>query len=91
MYRVQLAATTAEMFRRLPPDIKQQIKKTLRQLHDAPYAGKALQNELADLRSLKMKRYRAVYQADDSQGIITVYAIGHRREIYDIVAMLIPK
>jgi mRNA interferase RelE/StbE len=89
MYRVQLTATAAEMFRRLPPDIKQQIKNTLRQLYDTPFAGKALQNELGDLRSLKMKRYRAVYEVDDLHRMITVYAIGHRREIYDIVAALI--
>jgi len=91
MYRVQLTPTAAEMFQRLAPEIKNQIKNTLQQLYDAPYAGKALQNELGDLRSLKMKRYRAVYEVKDPNRMVTIFAIGHRREIYEIVAALIPR
>ena len=89
MYRVQLTATAAEMFNRLHPDIKSQIKSTLRLLYETPYMGKALQDELGDLRSMKIKRYRAVYLVNDQKRIVTVYAIGHRRDIYDIVTALL--
>jgi len=75
MYRVKLTATASEMFTILHPDIKKQIRATLKTLYNAPYLGKALQGELNHLRSLKMKRYRAIYQVNNENRTIIVYAI----------------
>lgn len=85
MYRVKLTQTAADMFARLHPDTRKQIRAALRTLYETPYRGKHLQGELAHLRSLKMKRYRAVYHVNDAHQTIIVYAIGHRRDIYEIV------
>ncbi len=89
MYRVKLTHTATENFKQLHPDIKKQLKSMLSTLYTDPYQGKALQDELFDFRSLKMKRYRAIYQIDDQSRTIIVYAIGHRRDIYEIVTELI--
>ena len=88
MYRVKLTPTAAEIFNRLHPDIKKQLKSLLKALYNTPYIGKALQDELINFRSLKMKRYRAIYQIDDHNKTIIVYAIGHRRDIYEIITEL---
>ncbi|MDY0222115.1 MAG: type II toxin-antitoxin system RelE/ParE family toxin [Desulfobacterium sp.] len=88
MYRVKLTATASKMFMVLHPDIKKQIKSTLKTLYSDPYLGKALQDELVDFRSLKMKRYRAIYQVSDENRTIIIYAIGHRKDIYEIVTEL---
>ena len=88
-YRVKLTATAAEMFNNLHPDIKKQLKATLKELYKTPYLGKTLQNELVDLRSLKMKRYRTIYQIDDQNKTIIIYAIGHRRDIYEVITKLV--
>lgn len=87
-YRVKLTPTASNMFNRLHPKIRKELKSELKNLYHAPYAGKALQHELEQFRSLKIKRYRAIYQVDDESGIIIVYAIGHRRDIYDIIRLL---
>ncbi len=89
MYRVKLTATAAEMFSNLHPDIKKQIMTTLKELYKTPYLGKSLQNELIDFRSLKMKRYRAIYQIDNQDKTIIIYAIGHRRDIYEVITELV--
>lgn len=89
IYRVKLTATAAEMFNNLHPDIKKQLKITLKELYKTPHLGKSLQNELIDLRSLKMKRYRAIYQIDDHNKTIIIYAIGHRKDIYEVITELI--
>ena len=88
MYRVKLTATASEMFTLLHPNIKKQIKSTLKTLYGDPYLGKELQDELVDFRSMKMKRYRAIYKVDDENRMVIVYAIGHRRDIYEIVTEL---
>ena len=89
MVRVKLTATAAEMFNNLHPDIKKQLKTTLKELYKSPYMGKSLQNELIDFRSLKIKCYRIVYQFDDRNKTIIVYAIGHRRDIYEVITELV--
>ena len=50
--------------------------------------GKALQDKLIDFRSLKMKRYCAIYQSDDQNKTVIIYAIGHRGDIYEIITEL---
>ncbi len=85
MYRVKLTPTASLMFRNLHPTIKKQLKEILIELYQNPYLGKKLQNELADFRSLKMKRYRAIYQIDNKKKEVIIYAIGHRRNIYEII------
>ena len=82
MYSVKLTPTAGLMFRTLHPTIRKQLKSILKELYQNPRLGKKLQNELADFRSLKMKRYRAIYQIDNQKKEVIIYAIGHRRNIY---------
>ena len=89
MYRVKLTPTAAKIFNRLHPDIQKQLKSTLKALYDTPHMGKALQGKLIDFRSLKMKRYRAIYQIDNQNKTVIIYAIGHRRDIYEVITKLI--
>ena len=89
MYQVKLTPTASEMFCRLHPDIRKELKAGLKTLYQAPYAGKALQHELSHLRSLRIKRYRTIYQVNDQNQTVIVYAIGHRRDIYEIINLLI--
>jgi mRNA-degrading endonuclease RelE of RelBE toxin-antitoxin system len=37
----------------------------VRELYENPYIGKRLRDELSGFRSLRMKRYRAIYQIDN--------------------------
>jgi mRNA interferase RelE/StbE len=85
MYRVRLTAAAAEIYNSLHPDIRKQIKATLAELIQTPHRGKALQNELIGFRSLKIKRYRVVYQVDDPGKTVVIYAVGHRRDIYEVI------
>ena len=89
MYRVKLTPAASRMFNSLHPTIKKQLKSTLRGLYENPYLGKDLRDELINFRSLKIKRYRAIYQIDNQNKEAIVYAVGHRRDIYEIVTELV--
>ncbi|NOQ42409.1 MAG: hypothetical protein GQ563_07920 [Desulfuromusa sp.] len=91
MYRVKLTPTASQMFNSLHPLIKKQLKTALRGLYENPHLGKELHDKLINFRSLKMKRYRAIYQIDDQGKTIVILAIGHRRDIYEIVNELTVK
>jgi len=89
MYQVKLTATAAQTFSSLHPDIKKQLKATLKELYKIPYLGKSLQNELIQFRSLRVKRYRIIYQVDDPNKTIIIYAIGRRKDIYEVITELV--
>lgn len=85
MYRVKLTPSAGQALSKRHPAIKKQLKSILKELYQNPYLGKKLQNELSHFRSLKMKRYRAIYKIDDQKKEVIIYAIGHRRNIYEII------
>ena len=89
MYRVKLTHSASLMFNNLHPTVKKQLRTILKELYGNPYLGKKLQNELVDFRSLKMKRYRAIYQIDIQKKDVVIYAIGHRKNIYEIVTTFV--
>ena len=88
-YRLQLAPSAAEFFSSLNPVIRKQLKAGLKELASNPYAGKELQDDLAEFRSYRIKRYRIVYTVVNGEKTLKVYAIGHRREIYDLFSEFI--
>ncbi len=88
MFQVKLTQTASQTLSNLHPEIKKQLKSILKTLYTDPYAGKLLRNELSSFRSLKMKRYRAIYHVDNPNKTVIILAIGHRRNIYEIVTSL---
>ena len=60
-------------------------------LRTGPYTGDDLQEELAEFKSLKPKRFRIVYTVDDDHQMVKVYYVGHRRDVYDQFRLLLNK
>ena len=89
MFQIKLTQTAAQAFTSLHPEVKKQLKEALMILKESPYTGKLLREELISFRSLKIKRYRIIYQVDDSESNIVVVALGHRRDIYEITTKLL--
>ena len=88
MYRVKLTPTAGRMLNSLHPIVKKQLKSILKELYENPYLGKELRDELVNFRSLHIKRYRAIYKVDNRNKKAIIYAIGHRRNIYEVVTKL---
>jgi mRNA-degrading endonuclease RelE of RelBE toxin-antitoxin system len=82
-YEVKLTVHASEVAKRLPPEIKKAAKGALRKLEENPDLGKELQAELAGFRSYRFMRYRIVYKVAPEKKIVVVWAVGHRRDIYE--------
>jgi mRNA interferase RelE/StbE len=78
----------AEIVRHLPPDLKRGVKQALRSLSADPLAGTPLIGELAGLWRIKVRRFRIVYAPDRKARLIRIFAIAHRREVYEKTADL---
>jgi mRNA interferase RelE/StbE len=90
-YRVRFTPEAAQCISRLHPDHKRIIRDALDQLRLEPYAGDDLQEDLAEFKSLKPKRFRILYTVDDNHRVVRVFYVGHRRDVYDQFRLLLSK
>jgi mRNA interferase RelE/StbE len=86
VYRPHIPPEIAAIVRHLPPELKRDVKQALRSLSADPFAGTPLIGELTGLWRIKVKRFRIVYTVDRKSRVIRIFAIGHRREVYEELA-----
>ena len=85
-YQVKITAFANNAAKKLNPEIKKAAKAALKELAENPHLGKELQTELSGFRSHRFMRYRIVFKADHQRKIVIVWAIDHRRDIYETVS-----
>ncbi len=81
-YTINIKRSAEKELNALPPRVYNRVAARLLALEDNPRpAGiKKLQGE--ESYRLRIGDYRILFMIDDHQQHITIYAIGHRREVY---------
>jgi mRNA interferase RelE/StbE len=90
-YRFVIAPRVAQRIRDLPPDIKRGIREAMRAIAEDPARGEPLKRELSPYMKYKVRRFRIVYQVDRGARTIRVMAVGHRRSVYEELAVAIKR
>ena len=85
-YRPDIPPHVAEIIRHLPPDVKRSVKQAVRALSADPSMGVPLRRELSGLLKFKVRRFRIIYKLDRKARVIRIFAIGHRRDVYEELA-----
>lgn len=69
----------------LPPDMRERILKRLVYFRDAkvPLPGVPLSGDLRGACKLRFGSYRLVYDETDHGELMRIWAVGHRRGIYE--------
>ena len=88
-YRLDIPPHLAEIIRHLPPDLKRAVKGALQALSDDPALGDPLLRELEGLWKYRVRRFRIIYSVDRTKRVVRIFAVGHRRTIYEAVAALV--
>ena len=82
-YSPEIPPHVARVIRKLPPDLKKSVKEAIRALAENPDLGNPLKGDLKGLWKYRVRRYRIIYAPDRQARRLSIYAVGHRREIYD--------
>ena len=91
-WRVDVPPHVAQVIRHLPPEVKRGVKAALRALAADPSIGELLRRDLEGLWKFRVRRYRLVYEVDRPARVLRIFAVGHRRDIYEeIVARRHPR
>ena len=85
MYRIEYLEQVRKDLKPISKSDKEKIRSAIEsKLSSNPIEfGKPLQYSLKGLRRLRVGDYRVIFQIDQSNKIVLVTKIGHRREIYD--------
>ena len=91
LYRIKITSFANDFGKKLSPEIKDAVKAALKELAQNPNLGKELQEDLRGFRSYRIMRYRVIYKVDTLDKNIVIWAIGHRRDIYENLSDLLLK
>lgn len=65
----------------LDREVQVRILREINTLKKNPYAGKPLRGKLKEIYSLRIGKYRVLYQIKGSEVLLLV--VGHRKRIYE--------
>ncbi len=82
-YQVKITPFAISAAKKFSPEVKKTAKAAMKELAHNPYLGKELQAELSGFWSYKFLRYRIVFKINTTKRVIVIWAIGHRRDIYE--------
>jgi mRNA interferase RelE/StbE len=82
MYRIELRRRAQRALDRLPKTDFQSVVEAIQELAQTPRPRGVEKVKSAGLWRIRQGDYRIIYGIDDSQQLVTVARIGHRREVY---------
>ncbi len=82
-FKMRFTPEASRLLSRFHPENKKLIKKALLTIHQDPYRGHDLQEELKGLKSFRSNRYRIIYDINEKERFIQIYYVDHRRDIYE--------
>jgi mRNA interferase RelE/StbE len=89
-YKLRVSGEIVSLIRGLHPLLKRSVKAAIKEICKDPHCGKALKEELAGLRSFRLKRFRIIYKVSPKK-VITIVALGPRKSIYQETFRIIQK
>jgi mRNA interferase RelE/StbE len=88
--RLRVPDHIVSLIRKSHPEIKKKIRAGLEYIQKEPQTGKSLKDELEDLKSYRVGRFRIIYRIS-TKNITEIVAIGPRTTIYEETFRLIKK
>ncbi len=82
MFRLELTRRAEKELRRLPTGLQGRIAKAINGLLASPRPPGSKKLRGVEAYSLRVGEYRIVYLVDDTQRLVTVVRVKHRRDVY---------
>ena len=89
-YKLRVPDEIVSLIRGMHPKLKNRVRAAFSEILNDPFCGKALKEELAGLRSFRIKRFRIIYKIS-SKREISIVSLGPRKYIYEETFRIIKK
>ena len=81
-YEVRIIPSVEKEMDKLTTPLHKRISRRILSLEDEPRPRGVKKLSRRDEYRLRVGDYRVLYAIDDHRHVITVFAVGHRREVY---------
>lgn len=81
-YEVRIIRAAEKEMNKLPTAVHVRISQRILSLEDNPRPRGAKKLSGRKEHRLRVGDYRVLYAIDDKECLVTVFAVGHRREVY---------
>jgi mRNA interferase RelE/StbE len=81
-WRIFFTRSAEKELARLSPDVQARTARVIRSLEEHPIPAKAKRLKARSEFRIRVGDYRILYTLDYGERIITISAIGHRRDVY---------
>ena len=81
-YEVRIISAAEREMNKLPAAVHKRISRRILTLEDNPRPRGTKKLSGREEYRLRIGDYRVLYTVDDKNGVVTIFAVGHRREIY---------
>jgi mRNA interferase RelE/StbE len=82
-YKIELTRTAAKQLYKLPPDILRRIDEAILGLASNPRpSGTKKLSSQSDRYRIRIGDYRVIYEIYDTELVVFVVDVGHRKDIY---------
>ena len=82
-YKLKIKRSAEKELRKIHPSEIKRIVRSIQALAKEPYPANAqLIKRAGQFLRIRVGDYRIVYEVDESNEEVTVFKIGHRREVY---------
>jgi mRNA interferase RelE/StbE len=72
-------------YKQLPRQVRDDVRDSILALRDDPHpAGSAPLAGTRDCFRIRVGKYRVIYEVDDGERLVSIRAVGHRRNVYDL-------
>jgi len=85
LYPLIYSEISRNQIRKLHLELKAVMRARIKHLVKKPYLGKPLERELSGYYSLRANRFRVIYMVKDTDQIVEIHYVGHRKDIYQLV------
>jgi len=81
-YSLILSDKFDRIFSQLDKSVQDRVVERLKELTGNPKLGKPLKGKLKGIWSLRVGKYRILYQVQEEKLVIFVITLGHRKQVY---------
>jgi len=83
VYRLFYTDEAKKQISKFDGRLKEKIRVAAEEIQANPTVGKPLTRELRDRFSYRVSDYRIVYRVYQTEIVVLILAVGHRRDIYE--------
>ncbi len=82
-YQLEIKKKAVKELSRVRPDVGKKLLQSIKSLASEPRPRQSHKlSESENSYRLKVGDYRVLYQVDDEAKLVTIFKVGHRREVY---------